>query len=59
MNTAVFEKNDRLRGMLWGLSWFSGTIYGYSAIPERWLAAVKDRKNIDKLIDDFIVVCQE
>ena len=36
----------------------AGAYYGYSAIPERWLAAVKDREKIDKLINDFIEVCQ-
>ena len=36
----------------------AGAYYGYSAIPERWLTAVKDRQNLDKLIDDFISVCQ-
>ncbi len=37
----------------------TGAYYGYSAIPERWLAAVKDRKKLDKLINDFIVICQK
>ena len=37
----------------------AGAYYGYSAIPERWLAAVKDREKLNKLIDDFIAVCQE
>ena len=32
----------------------SGAYYGYSAIPERWLAAIKDREKLDKLIEDFI-----
>ena len=35
----------------------AGAYYGYSAIPERWLAAVKDREKLDKLIDDFIGIC--
>ena len=35
----------------------AGAYYGYSAIPERWLAVIKDRKNLDKLINDFIKVC--
>ena len=35
----------------------AGAYYGYSAIPERWLAAVKDREKLDKLINDFIAVC--
>ena len=37
----------------------AGAYHGYSAIPERWLAAVKDREKLNKLIDDFIAVCQE
>ena len=35
----------------------AGAYYGYSSIPERWLAAVKDREKLDKLINDFIAVC--
>ena len=35
----------------------AGAYYGYSAIPERWLAAIKDREKLDKLINDFIAVC--
>ena len=35
----------------------SGAYYGYSAIPEQWLSAIKDRKKLDKQIDDFIAVC--
>lgn len=37
----------------------AGAYYGYSAIPERWLSVIKDRKNLDKLINDFIKVCQK
>lgn len=37
----------------------AGAYYGYSAIPERWLAAIKDREKLDKLINDFIAVCQK
>ena len=37
----------------------AGSYYGYSAIPERWLAAIKDRKSIDKLINDFIEICKK
>ena len=33
--------------------------YGYSAIPERWLAVIKDREKVDKLIDDFIGICEK
>ena len=36
----------------------TGAYYGYSAIPERWLAAVKDREKLNKLIDDFIGICE-
>ena len=36
-----------------------GAYYGYSAIPERWLAAVKDREKLDKLINDFIRICKK
>lgn len=32
----------------------AGAYYGYSAIPERWLSVIKDRKKLDALIDDFI-----
>ena len=35
----------------------AGAYYGYSAIPERWLAAIKDREKIDDLIDNFIEIC--
>ena len=35
----------------------AGAYYGYSAIPARWLSAVKDREKLDELIDDFIGVC--
>ena len=34
----------------------AGAYYGYSAIPERWLSAIKDRKNIDNLIKNFITI---
>jgi ADP-ribosyl-[dinitrogen reductase] hydrolase len=37
----------------------AGAYYGYSAIPERWLAAVKDREKLDNLINDFIAVCKK
>ena len=37
----------------------AGAYYGYSAIPERWLAAVKDREKLNKLIDDFIGICEK
>lgn len=32
----------------------AGAYYGYSAIPERWLNAVRNREKIDRLIRDFI-----
>ena len=37
----------------------AGAYYGYSAIPERWLAVIKDREKLDNLIDDFIAVCRK
>ena len=37
----------------------AGAFYGYSAIPERWLSAIKDREKLNTLIDDFIAVCQK
>ena len=37
----------------------AGAYYGCSTIPERWLAAIKDREKLDKLIDDFIAVCRK
>ena len=35
----------------------AGAYYGYSAIPERWLAVIKDREKLDNLINDFMAVC--
>ena len=32
----------------------AGAFYGYDAIPERWLAAVKDREFVNSLIEDMI-----
>ena len=32
----------------------AGLYYGYEAIPERWLAAVKDREKVNELIEQFI-----
>lgn len=32
----------------------AGGYYGFSAIPERWLASVKDREKIDHLIDALV-----
>lgn len=32
----------------------AGAFYGYSAIPERWLAAMKDREKLDALIEKFL-----
>ena len=37
----------------------AGAYYGYSAIPERWLAAIKDREKLDELFNDFIEVCRK
>ena len=33
----------------------AGAYYGYSAIPERWLSAIKDREKLDALIEAFMV----
>ncbi len=33
---------------------FAGAKYGFSAIPERWLAAIKDREKIDALFARFL-----
>ena len=32
----------------------AGLYYGYNAIPERWLAAIKDREKVNELIEQFI-----
>ena len=34
----------------------AGLYYGYGAIPERWLAAVKDREKVNELIEQFITM---
>ena len=34
----------------------AGAYYTYDAIPERWLAAVKDRECVNSLIEDLIKV---
>ena len=34
----------------------AGAYYGYDAIPERWLAAVKDRECVNSLIEDLIKI---
>ena len=34
----------------------AGAYYGYNAIPERWLAAVKDRAKLNALIEDFLAL---
>ena len=36
----------------------AGSYYGFSAIPERWLAKIKDREKIEKLISDFLSVTE-
>lgn len=36
----------------------AGAYYGFGAIPERWLAAVKTREKVDELIDAFLRVCR-
>ena len=33
----------------------AGALYGYDAIPERWLAAIKDREKINELIESLIL----
>lgn len=37
----------------------AGAYYTYSAIPERWLAAIKDRERLDLLINKFIAICSK
>ena len=32
----------------------AGAFYGFDAIPERWLSAVKDRHQINELIENLI-----
>ena len=32
----------------------AGAYYGFDAIPERWISAVKDHESVDSLIDDFL-----
>jgi len=34
----------------------AGAYYGFDAIPERWLAAIKDRDKISELIESFLKV---
>lgn len=36
----------------------AGAYYGFRAIPERWLAKIKDRDRIEKLIADFLAVTE-
>ncbi|MBO4304900.1 MAG: TIGR02452 family protein [Lentisphaeria bacterium] len=33
----------------------AGALYGYDAIPERWLSAIKDREKINELIESLIL----
>ena len=35
----------------------AGAFYGFDAIPERWLSAIKDRGKIDDLIERFLSLC--
>ena len=35
----------------------AGAYYGFEAIPDRWLNAVKDHDKVNTLIEDFIKVC--
>ena len=37
----------------------AGAYYGFEAIPSRWVTAMKDRKMLERRIDDFIKVIQE
>lgn len=37
----------------------AGAYYGYSAIPERWLAVIKGREKLDNLINEFIGICEK
>ena len=37
----------------------AGAYYTYSTIPERWLAAIKDRERLDLLINKFIAICSK
>ena len=37
----------------------AGAYYGFGAIPERWLAAVKTREKVDELIAAFLRVCRK
>ena len=34
----------------------AGAYYGFDAIPERWLAAIKDREKVSELIESFLKV---
>ena len=35
----------------------AGVFYGFDAIPERWLSAIKDREKVDALIERFLSLC--
>ena len=50
------EADDQLLRDLRGS--IAGAYYGYDAIPERWLAAVRDRESVNSLIEDFSAVCE-
>ena len=34
----------------------AGAYYGFEAIPERWLSAIKDREKVSELIESFLKV---
>lgn len=43
---------DKVKGMLWGL--IADACYGFTAIPERWVKAIKDQASVAQLIDTFV-----
>ena len=52
---------NKAKGMLWGLivgdafgSPIAGAYYGFDAIPDRWVKAVKTWRKVDKLIEGFL-----
>ncbi len=63
-NSSTFEEGAILAVNLGGdadtigavFGQFGGAKYGFSAIPERWLAAIKDREKIDDLIEELLAL---
>ena len=53
------DKN-KSKGMLWGLivgdafGQIAGAYYGFDAIPERWVKAIKTWRKVDTLIKSFL-----